>query len=636
MKRQVYVGVLLLAVSSMCDGADDAKLLEVSAATRAKSLRILRDGLRSDEFWPSIHAAEALTLAGKGEEVRAFLEPKLPSEEDDQRKCGLARELVRAGDWQKATIMLDILAGKEPHGHVHAAESLYKVFELGDGRAMRRGMAQSENVNLQLMAAAALGRSGNLAAMKLLRKKLADPEQEVRRIAAWILGRIGDTSDIPQLRANAAAATDEIAKCYFENSLAALGDLEGLQSLHVNLASDDPAVRTYAATFAGDARAVAVADRLTELLDDENIDVRVRSAQSLLVMAREAPLDSDEGISQLVYAATIENPRYTEGSIVRLSDGTLLYAATEFFGSGSDFARAHIVGRRSSDGGRTWSESNVLQETTGKLNVMSVTLRRLQRPHSGTLAMFFLQKNSFTDLRAYVRLSHDEAESFGEPIRVTTESGYHVMNNDRVVQLSTGRLLAPVASTPDVHKVNHFVSYCWLSDDHGKTWRRGKGEIDQPKRGAMEPEVIELNDGRLMMIVRNQLGYIAVSYSDDGGDTWSEPSRLSTLIAPEAPATLRRIPSTGDLLLVWNNTYVSGSGHGGKRTPLTAAISSDEGTTWKHVRNLETNKDRTYAYTSLIFVQNRAIMSYWEGEGSQYSSRFRSLPVAWFYTDQRD
>ena len=73
------------------------------------------------------------------------------------------------------------------------------------------------------------------------------------------------------------------------------------------------------------------------------------------------------------------------------------------------------------------------------------------------------------------------------------------------------------------------------------------------------------------------------------------------LTAPESPATIRRIPSTGDLLMIWNNTYVQGSGHGGKRTPLTTAISHDEGITWRHVRNLEEDPNQTFAYASLAF-----------------------------------
>jgi len=267
------------------------------------------------------------------------------------------------------------------------------------------------------------------------------------------------------------------------------------------------------------------------------------------------------------------------------------------------------------------------------MNVMSVTLRRLNRPNDNTIAMFYLQKNSYNDLHAYVRFSHDEAKSFGERIRVTTEPGYHVMNNDRVIQLSSGRLLVPVATTPDVRKVNHFVSLCWISDDLGQTWRKGKGHVDQPKRGAMEPEVAELDDGRLMMIVRNQLGFIATSQSSDGGDTWSKPTPLSNLKAPEAPATLRRIPATGDLLLIWNNTYTKGTGHGGKRTPLTTAISSDNGKTWQHIRNLETDATHTYAYTSVTFVKDHAVMSYWDYASGGYSSRFRSVPVSWFYAE---
>lgn len=132
------------------------------------------------------------------------------------------------------------------------------------------------------------------------------------------------------------------------------------------------------------------------------------------------------------------------------------------------------------------------------------------------------------------------------------------------------------------------------------------------------------------MIMRNQLGTISHSFSEDGGDSWSAPRPLGDLQSPEAPATLRRIPATGQLLLIWNNTYVPGAGHGGKRTPLTAAISSDEGETWRIVGNLESDPEKTFSYISLIFSRDRAVLSYWESGPGRYSSRFRSLPVRWF------
>jgi sialidase-1 len=623
----LFVATLGLQASGQTDRATTA---ELDQPTRDRCLSILDVALRGADFWPAMHAAEALSQAGKGALVRRYLTPKLGIEHDDQHRCGLARELVRAGDRQHARVMLDILAGENPHGHVHAAESLYKVFELGNGSELRAAFEQTENLTLRLMAAAALGRSGNGEAMKLLRTTVKNGNESVGRLAAWVLARIGDPSDIPMIRRRAESAGDSVDRCFHEHALARLGDRYGKQALLKNLRSREAAIRTYAAVFAGESRMVEAVDRIRELLDDENVDVRVRAAQALLVL--DSPSRPPEsGHTGIVFSATMKNPRYTEGSLVELNNGDLLLAVTEFVDGGSDFSRVRIVARRSSDRGRTWQDPVVLQETTGKLNVMSVTLRRLHAPHDRTIAFFYLQKNAVDDLRVFVRFSRDECRTFSEPILVTSQDGYHVMNNDRVTQLSTGRLLVPLASTSNVSTVNHFVSRCWISDDAGKSWRPGKGQVDLPKRGAMEPEIVELRDGRLLMITRTQLGYIAASYSEDGGDSWSNPRPLGNLQAPEAPATIRRIPSTGDLLLVWNNVFKDGAGHGGRRTPLTAAISTDDGQTWQHVRNLETDETRTFSYVSVLFSQGKAHLSYWDNIGRSYSTRHRAVPISWFY-----
>ncbi len=623
------VAVLGLALALPAT-ADESPIYSLSPQIRRKCVSVLKAGLASDEFWPSVHAAEGLVLGGHGAEVVARFADRLPLEKDDQRRCGLARELVRAGHRQHARVMLDILEGEDTHGHVHAAESLFKVHEIGDGVAMRRAWQTGKTPNLRMMSAAALAHAGNLDALKFLRDQLAGTDFEVTRIAAWILGRIGDETDVAQLKKNIATTSNALNRAFHQHALAALGDADGLVALRDNLGDADPAVRTYAATFAGDARAISLASKLEEMLADEHLDARLRAAQSLLVLSQPAGSKSHEDISKLPYKATAEHPRYTEGSVLPLHDGTLLFATTEFHNSGSDFAKARIVGRRSADEGRTWSDATVLQENTGALNVMSVTLRRIEP--SGKIGMFYLQKDGFDNLHAFVRYSFDEAQSFGDLVEVTSGKGYHVMNNDRITQLMSGRLLAPVAFTNDVKKENHFVSFCFISDDEGQTWRRGKGHVDAPKRGAMEPEVVELPKGRVLMIMRTQLGHIATSTSSDGGETWGERGQLSVQ-APEAPATLRRVPATGDLLLIWNNAFTAGEGHGGRRTPLTAAVSPDEGKTWRNVRNLETDQRLTFSYTSLTFVGSRAVMSYWQSgpQAGQLSTRFRSVPVSWFY-----
>lgn len=604
---------------------------------RERCVKILRDGLKSDEFWPAMHAAEALTYAGHGKEVLEALAKR--SETDDQKRCGLAREAVRAGDRTKLAILFEILDKPGSNGHTHAAESLFKMAEVADGKKMRAALGQDADLKLKLMAAAALARCGHPTALDPVRKRLADPDRENRKIAAWVLGQVGDKADGKGIAVVFEKETDPLAKAYGVNALALLGDPAARKQLVANLASTDAAVKTYSAEFAGYCRLPDARDGLVKLLDDPTLDVRVRAAQSLLVLALPAdalglPLAAGRpDISRDVYPATAKNPRYSEGSVAVLTDGTLLYATTEFVGGAADAATARIVARESRDGGRTWGDPRVLQENVGKQNVMSATLRRL-KPNAidGPLGLVYLVKNGPADLKAYLRVSDDEAKTFGKPVCMTDQPGYHVMNNDRVAVLSSGRLVCPVAWTDDVSKGGHFVCRCYFSDDGGKTWKKGTDTVDAPKRGAMEPEVIELTDGKLIMIVRTQLGHIATALSKDGGDHWGEPGQLPVK-APEAPATIRRIPATGDLLLVWNNTFDPKAGHGGKRTPLAVAVSSDEGKTWAHVRDLETEADRAFAYTSVAFVRDRVVFTYYvaEPKTNRLSSRFRSLPVGWLY-----
>ena len=628
--------LLFYGIPSLVNADSPAPKIKLSPETEKQCLEVLREAIHSDEFWPSMHAAEALTLAGKGAEVRQVIEPKLKTEKDDQHRCGLARELVRAGDRSKAAIMFQILAGKDSHGHVHACESLYKVNELGDGILIREAV-KSDNPKKAMMAAALLCRWGNPEVYKVVRKFLQDEDVSIAATAAWIIARVGDKSDIPALKANLKRTDDPFTRAYFETALAMHGDPEGLAAVKANLSSDNAAVKTYSAIFAGEAGAANLKGKLIKQLNDKNRDARIRAAQALIVLAKSEP-PQDEIVVNDVYEASKEYPRYSEGSILPLNDGSLLYATTQFIGSGSDFATARIIAKKSTDGGRTWGKQRVLQENTGKKNVMSATLRYLAGPmqEKRPIGLFYLKKNTLSDLKAYLKVSDDNGKTFGPPIEITTPPGYHVMNNDRITILSSGRWLAPVASTPDVHKNNHFVCTCFISDDQGKTWKQSKGSVDYTKRGAMEPEVFELKDGNVLMIFRTQSGHIGSSLSSDKGDTWSKPVSWGVR-APEAPATLRRIPSTGDLLLIWNDNFEPGAGHSGKRTPLTAAISSDEGKTWKLKKNLETDADHTYSYISLTFYRGRAVMSYYVGDQNRMISyRFRSLPLAWFYQPETD
>jgi sialidase-1 len=314
------------------------------------------------------------------------------------------------------------------------------------------------------------------------------------------------------------------------------------------------------------------------------------------------------------------NPRNSEGDFVELKDGRILYIYSRFTGnSPSDFGSSDLAARWSSDGGMTWTESDkIVVENEAATNVMSVSLLRLQ---SGKIALFYVRKNSIADCIPMMRTSDDEGQTWSQPTAcITDHPGYYVLNNARVIQLPSGRLIAPVAlhNTKEKNltfeelekKFNNYATlYAYYSDDQGKTWKRSS-KIDTPSDVmAQEPGLIELKDGSLMMYVRTDVGMQYVSYSKDKGKTWGK-AIPSNIPSPLSPATIIRDPKTGNLVLIWNNFGEMGLKYG-KRTPFNIAISDNEGQTWKNIKTIHDDPDGYYCYTAARFIgKGKLLLSY--------------------------
>jgi len=330
------------------------------------------------------------------------------------------------------------------------------------------------------------------------------------------------------------------------------------------------------------------------------------------------------------------NPRNSEGDFIRLKDGRILFIYTHFYGGGGDHSKAFLASRVSSDDGRTWSsEDMIVVPNEGRMNIMSVSLLRLQ---DGRIALLYLRKDDLDDCRPRLRFSSDEGATWSEPTLCIPEKGYYVVNNGRLVQLSSGRLVIPAAlhCVPGTPWTGRGVAMCYLSDDLGMTWYRSDSELQAPPKsgtGLQEPAVVELKDGRLMMLSRTDQGSQFRSYSSDGGITWS-PAEPSNIISPVSPCSIERMPSTGDLVLVWNDHSDVADAYRGKRTPLHVAISRDEGQTWEQRKTIEDDPAGWYCYTAIDFAPDAVLLGYCAGNpkvGHLNLTAITRVDIDWLY-----
>ncbi|MBD3292596.1 MAG: hypothetical protein GF393_06700 [Armatimonadia bacterium] len=179
-------------------------------------------------------------------------------------------------------------------------------------------------------------------------------------------------------------------------------------------------------------------------------------------------------------------------------------------------------------------------------------------------------------LPVYLTRSFDEGLTWEEPRKIQEGWCGYVHN---MIELASGRLvLVSQVAVPDP---GHHVSFTWVSDDQGQTWQKsnvidigGKGD----HAGAVEPTVVELLDGRIWMLIRTYRGHFLESHSEDGGLTWSEPE-ASEIEASGAPGILLRLAS-GRIILVWNRFAEGRPKKIGRREEISVAFSDNDGETW--------------------------------------------------------
>ncbi len=161
---------------------------------------------------------------------------------------------------------------------------------------------------------------------------------------------------------------------------------------------------------------------------------------------------------------------------------------------------------------------------------------------------------------------------------------------------------------------------------------------------------ISLNvNGLLIMICRTRCGYLARAYSEDHALRWSQPELVHELPDPCAGFYAVRVPTTGDLLVIFCRNPLAPGLYGGEkqrvvqvgqleiplgrvRAPLTAAISGDDGETWGHFRDIISDPEGVYGdygYPGITWIENGGVglVNFHALDGI----RLARIGVNWFY-----
>jgi sialidase-1 len=279
------------------------------------------------------------------------------------------------------------------------------------------------------------------------------------------------------------------------------------------------------------------------------------------------------------------------------------------------------VMKRSTDGGKTWSAMQVIEDPGEKWSAANpATVLDRQ---NGRLWLLYLRckpgrstdtaRAGTDDIQTLARSSDDHGVTWSQPIDLTavardmSDSRWRssVIGPGGAIQARSGRLIAPV------WKVDPWGVLAIYSDDHGRTWQRG--ETVPGGRGGDENQVVELADGRILMDIRQGSGpHRWLSESSDGGKTWSAP-RPGVTVTPVACAieryTLRSAGDDRDRIL-WTGPK------GPDRTHLVVRTSYDEGKTFVNERPIW---EKEAAYSDLTILKDKTVGVLWErGEKSGY------------------
>ena len=309
---------------------------------------------------------------------------------------------------------------------------------------------------------------------------------------------------------------------------------------------------------------------------------------------------------------------YRIPALTQAADGALVAIADKRGDALGDLPNIiSIVSKRSTDGGKTWSDMSIVAQgdTLAKCGygdaVVIADEKRgnLVAVYSGNNGLW--QSNEESLIRTYTSISTDNGKTWGAVTDITDQvyGGVYgegiryglFTGSGSGVQLKhgkhAGRIMLVVAARNDATWGGTMSNYAIYSDDGGITWHASKnpGCTD-----GDESKVVELSNGDVLMSIRNRhKGDRLFSISTDGGETWSEPKYNATLPAPACNGDIVAYTHNGKNLLLHSLPASRTT-----RENVTVYVSEDNGETWTAKRCIYKGYS---AYSSLQVLDDGTI-----------------------------